>query len=69
MYRKRKKRKRGKGLLLGSDWPKINRNLQLYLRKKKQKGGSLYTWLLDEIKNLKNYKKAVLGGVIKNCLV
>ena len=34
MYR----RKRGRGLLLGSDWPKINRNLQLYLRKRKQKG-------------------------------
>ena len=49
MYRKRKKRKRGRGLLLGSDWPKINRNLQLYLRKKKQKGGSLYTWLLEKV--------------------
>ena len=35
----RRKRKRGKGLL-GSDWPKIYRNLQRF-KKKNQKGGSL----------------------------
>ena len=46
MYRKkrckkRKRKQKGKGLLLGSDWPKIRKNLQSYLRKKKQQGG---TW-------------------------
>ena len=51
MMRKRKyrqKRKRGKGLL-GADWPKIYRNLQPYLRKKKQKGGSIWTWAIKKI--------------------
>ena len=46
MYRKRRNRKhkrkqKGKGVLLGADWPKIRKNLQPYLRKKKQVGG---TW-------------------------
>ena len=27
-----------KGLLLGSDWPKLSKNLQPYLRKKKKLG-------------------------------
>lgn len=45
----RRKRKRGRGLLLGSDWPKIYRNLQPYLRKKKQKGGSIWTWAIKKI--------------------
>ena len=39
MYKKQ--RKKGRGLLLGSDWSKIYRNLQPYLRRKKQKGGKL----------------------------
>ena len=57
MYRKRriKKRNRGKGLLLGSDWPKIRKNLQPYLRKKKQRGG---TWWA--------YKKLFGGGLWDN---
>ena len=33
------KRKKGRGVLLGSDWSKIYRNLQPYLRRNKQKGG------------------------------
>ena len=52
MYRKKKyrqKRKRGRGLLLGSDWSKIYRNLQPYLRKKKQKGGSIWSWAINKI--------------------
>ena len=52
MYRKKKyrqKRKRGRGLLLGSDWSKIYRNLQPYLRKKKQKGGSIWSWAISKI--------------------
>ena len=40
MYKKHK-RKKGRGVLLGSDWSKIYRNLQPYLRRKKQKGGKL----------------------------
>ena len=50
MYRKRyrRKRKRGKGLL-GSDWPRIYRNLQPYLRNKKQKGGSIWSWAINRI--------------------
>ena len=47
MYKKHK-RKKGRGVLLGSDWSKIYRNLQPYLRRKKQKGG--------------NYKKLQKGG-------
>lgn len=39
MYKKHK-RKKGRGVLLGSDWSKIYRNLQPYLRRKKQKGGN-----------------------------
>ena len=38
MYKKHK-RKKGRGVLLGSDWSKIYRNLQPYLRRKKQKRG------------------------------
>ena len=45
----RQKRRRGRGLLLGSDWPKIYRNLQPYLRKKKQKGGSIWSWVIKKI--------------------
>ena len=44
--RYRQKRRRGRGLL-GADWPKIYRNLQPYLRRKKQTGGSwgsLFNW-------------------------
>ena len=55
MYRKRKyrqkRRKRGKGLL-GADWPKIYRNLQPYLRKKKQTGGSwgsIFNWGIKKL--------------------
>ena len=45
----RQRRKRGRGLLLGSDWPKIYRNLRPYLTKKNQKGGSLWTWVVKKI--------------------
>ena len=42
MYRRRRYKKhrkqKGKGLLLGSDWPKIRKNLQPYLRKRKNLG-------------------------------
>ena len=38
MYRKKKyrqkRKKRGRGVLLGSDWSKIYRNLQPYLQKR-----------------------------------
>ena len=44
MYKKQK-RKKGRGVLLGSDWSKIYRNLQPYLRRKKQKGGNLRSYL------------------------
>lgn len=44
MYKKHK-RKKGRGVLLGSDWSKIYRNLQPYLRRKKQKGGNLRSYL------------------------
>ena len=48
-YRRKKKRvKKGNGLL-GSDWPKIYRNLQPYLRNKKQKGGSIWSWAINKI--------------------
>lgn len=45
-YRQRRK-KRGRGLL-GSDWPKIYRNLEPYLKRKKQKGGDLWTWIVQK---------------------
>ena len=50
----RKRRKRGRGLLLGSDWPKIYRNLRLHLKKKNQKGGSLWTWAVKKIADKNN---------------
>ena len=46
--KKRQRRKRGRGILLGSDWSKIYRNFQPYLRKKKQKGGSIWTWAIKK---------------------
>ena len=49
--KKRQRRKRGRGILLGSDWSKIYRNFQPYLRKKKQKGGSIWTWAIKKIAN------------------
>ena len=42
----RQKRKKGRGLL-GADWSKIYRNLQPYLKRKKQTGGSwgsIFNW-------------------------
>ena len=55
MYRRRyrRKKKRGKGLL-GSDWPKIYRHLQPYLRNKKQKGGSIWSWAINKIASPKS---------------
>ena len=44
-----RRKKRGRGVLLGSDWPKIYRNLRPYLQKKKQKGGSIWTWAIKKI--------------------
>ena len=48
----RQKRRRGRGLLLGSDWPKIYKNLQPYLRRRKQKGGSIgsiFNWGIKKL--------------------
>ena len=42
------RKKRGRGLL-GSDWAKIYRNLHPYLQKRKQKGGSIWTWAIKKI--------------------
>lgn len=59
MKRKKKyqqKRRRGRGLL-GADWPKIYRNLQPYLRRKKQTGGSwgnIFNWGLKKLANPTN---------------
>lgn len=36
--RKSKRKQKGKGFLLGSDWPKISKNLQPYLKKRKKLG-------------------------------
>lgn len=47
---KRRYRKRGRGLL-GSDWSKIYRTLRPYLKKKKQKGGSIWSWAIKKIAN------------------
>lgn len=51
MYKKRryKRKQKGKGTLLGSDWPKIRKTLLPYLRKKKQIGKG--TW--------QGYKKSI----------
>ena len=55
MYRKKKyrqkRKKRGRGVLLGSDWSKIYRNLQPYLQKKKQRGGDLFSWIGNQFTN------------------
>ena len=52
----RRKKSRGRGLL-GSDWPKIYRNLQPYLRNKKQRGGSwgsIFNWAIKKVANPNN---------------
>ena len=41
-YKKQKRKQKGKGFLLGLDWPEIRKNLQPYLRKRKQLGKG--TW-------------------------
>ena len=56
MYKKQK-RKKGRGVLLGSDWSKIYRNLQPYLRRKKQKGGNYPGRKLQKGGTWSGYKK------------
>ena len=56
MYTKHK-RKKGRGVLLGSDWSKIYRNLQPYLRRKKQKGGNYPGRKLQKGGTWSGYKK------------
>ena len=57
----RQKRRRGRGLL-GADWPKIYRNLQPYLRRKKQTGGSwgkLFNWGFKKLATPNNLSKFI----------
>ena len=57
----RQKRRRGRGLL-GADWPKIYRNLQPYLRRKKQTGGSwgkLFNWGFKKLATSNNLSKFI----------
>ena len=57
----RQKRRRGRGLL-GADWPKIYRNLQPYLRRKKQTGGSwgsLFNWGFKKLATANNLSKFI----------
>ena len=51
------KRKKGRGILLGSDWSKIYRNLQPYLRRKKQKRGKYLAKKLQRGDTWWGYKK------------
>ena len=42
--RRYKRKQKGKGALLGSDWPKIRKNLQPFLNSRKKKQIGKDTW-------------------------
>ena len=56
MYRRRRKRKRGRGLL-GADWAKKYKYLKPYLEKRKKRGGSwgsIFEWGVKKLANPNN---------------